>query len=76
MACTVKSNELSALQALLTSLAANDAHGNRDDLTPEQVRKLSERLGEIMGEVGLDTNENIGKRNEKGEVCLIIDEVR
>lgn len=60
------------MQALLNSLAANDVgqNGAQNTLTPEQVRNLSNKLGDIMGDIGLESHDSVERRNEKGEVCL------
>lgn len=58
-----------ALHALLHSLApgsSGDTSGGK--LSAEQVRKLSDKLGEILGDKA-EAGDG-AKRNEKGEVCL------
>ena len=72
LANTIATDNGSALQALLNSLAANDTsrHGAQSNITQDQVRMLSDRLGEIMGDVELASNDPTERRNEKGEVCL------
>lgn len=58
-----------ALHALLHSLApgsSSDTSGGK--LSAEQVRKLSDKLGEILGDKA-EAGDG-AKRNEKGEVCL------
>ena len=60
-----------ALQALFHSLSPEDANRPGEKLSSDQVRKLSDKLGEILGDQ--DIGELIGnqKRNEKGEVRLV-----
>lgn len=56
-----------AIHALISTLSPADAK-DTTKLSEEQVSKLSERLGQILGEPGGDVQE---KRNERGEVrCL------
>ncbi|KAL6305281.1 hypothetical protein BKA93DRAFT_779147 [Sparassis latifolia] len=58
-----------ALQALLHSMSpeGSSSSGNGKNLTTEQVRKISDKLGEILGdeELGADGGQ---RRNEKGEL--------
>lgn len=57
-----------ALHAILNSLSpGSSAEANGGKLVPEQVRRLSDKLGQILGD-GVETGEG-ARRNEKGEVC-------
>ena len=60
MSCT-------ALHALLNSLDPDNAgkDGSGGKLNSDQVRKISDKLGEILGDVPQDAST---KRNEKGQV--------
>ncbi|KAI8989717.1 hypothetical protein BD414DRAFT_438892 [Trametes punicea] len=53
------------LQALLNSLSPGAQADEGGKLNPDQVRKISDKLGEILGE---DAMPDIGRRNEKGEL--------
>ena len=57
-----------ALQALFNSISPEDANRPGDKLSSDQVQKISDKLGELLGDQ--DIGELIGnqKRNEKGEV--------
>ena len=60
------SDEPIALQALLSSLGQSSSQ-NGSKLPADQVKKLSEKLEELMGNVGpADLSQ---PRNERGEVC-------
>lgn len=61
-------SNLAALQALLGSIAPEGSDDN-SKLTPEQLKKLSKKLDEILGE---DKGEGVVNQNEKGEVCLLL----
>ncbi|KAL7283624.1 hypothetical protein ACG7TL_003059 [Trametes sanguinea] len=54
-----------ALQALLNSLSPGAQAGEGDKLNPDQVRRISDKLGELLGE---DAMPDMGRRNEKGEL--------
>ncbi|PIL24251.1 hypothetical protein GSI_14004 [Ganoderma sinense ZZ0214-1] len=54
-----------ALQALLDSLAPGAETGGDGKLNPGQVRRISDRLGELLGE---DAIPDSAQRNEKGEL--------
>ncbi len=56
----------SALQALLDSLAPGAEARGEDRLKADQVRKISDKLGELLGD---DVIPDMGQRNAKGEVC-------
>lgn len=59
-----------ALNAILQSLSPGDTQTSIDGgskLSAEQVRKISDKLGEILGHQA-DSADG-PKRNEKGEVC-------
>lgn len=57
-----------ALQALFNSISPEDVSRPGEKLSSNQVRKISDKLGELLGDQ--DVGELIGnqKRNEKGEV--------
>lgn len=56
------------MQALLGSLAPGTENGSK--LTTDQVKKLSEKIEELVGGVG---SSDMGQtRNEKGEVSFSI----
>ena len=57
---------MTALQALLDSLAPGAEADARGKLNSNQVRKLSDKLGDLLGE---DMMPDMSQRNEKGEVC-------
>ncbi|KAI0748547.1 hypothetical protein C8Q80DRAFT_746055 [Daedaleopsis nitida] len=54
-----------ALQALLESLAPGAEASRGDKLPPDHVRRISDRLGELLGE---DAMPDMSQRNEKGEL--------
>ncbi|KAH9857185.1 hypothetical protein C2E23DRAFT_865766 [Lenzites betulinus] len=54
-----------ALQALLHSLSPGAQSSEVGKLNPNQVRKISDKLGELLGENALA---DAGQRNEKGEL--------
>ncbi|TBU35685.1 hypothetical protein BD311DRAFT_860185 [Dichomitus squalens] len=54
-----------ALQALLNSLTPGAETGGEGTLNPSQVRRISDRLGELLGE---DAIPDSTQRNEKGEL--------
>lgn len=60
-----------ALQALFNSISPEDASRPGEKLSSDQVKKISEKLGELLGDQ--DVGELIGnqKRNEKGEVRFV-----
>lgn len=73
MAICAHFNAAAALQALLSSISSgNRSVENGQDMTPGQVRKISDKLGELLG--GGDVGGDVGnqRRNEKGEVCSTI----
>ena len=51
----------------MNSLSPGAQSSDGGKLNPDQVRKISDKLGEILGE---DSMPDVGKRNEKGEVRL------
>jgi hypothetical protein len=58
---------LKAFQALINSISPDNSHPAgtpNNKITPEQLRSITEKLGEIVG-----NNGNEGLRNDKGEVC-------
>lgn len=57
---------LIALQALLDSLAPGAEASEGGKRNPDQVRRISDKLGELLGE---DAMPDMSQRNEKGEVC-------
>ena len=61
-----------ALQALFNSISPEDASRPGEKLSSDQVRKISDKLGELLGDQ--DIGELIGnqKRNEKGEVRFTV----
>ncbi|KAI1794634.1 hypothetical protein LXA43DRAFT_115380 [Ganoderma leucocontextum] len=62
---TLSESRAEALQALLDSLAPGADAGGEGKLNPNQVRKISGRLGELLGE---DAIPDSAQRNEKGEL--------
>ncbi|CDO73566.1 Glycosyltransferase Family 22 protein [Trametes cinnabarina] len=54
-----------ALQALLNSLSPGAQAHEGGKLNPDQVRRISDKLGELLGE---DAMPDVGRRNEKGEL--------
>ncbi|KAI0723982.1 hypothetical protein C8T65DRAFT_628114 [Cerioporus squamosus] len=54
-----------ALQALLDSLAPGAEARGEEKLKSDQVRKISDKLGELLGE---DAMSDMGQRNAKGEL--------
>lgn len=66
------SDKTIALQALLGSLApglGESSAQNGTKLSPQLVKKLSEKLGELAGDV--ESNDVGPNRNEKGEVSML-----
>lgn len=68
---------MKALQALLNSVVPDAGTGSQTDaskLTSEQLAQLSDKLGDILGENSeiIHGGSDGTKRNEKGEVCLIL----
>jgi hypothetical protein len=65
-----ESDAVVALQALVSSLSpdilGSTQHGEK--LTPEQIKKLSDKLEELVGDGG--SGEFTQNQNEKGEVRL------
>ncbi|KAI0082830.1 hypothetical protein K474DRAFT_1767595 [Panus rudis PR-1116 ss-1] len=65
-------SKIQALQALINSVSPEGTQGSNggdSNLTPDQIRKLSEKLGELLGDDGLPSDIADGtKRNEKGEL--------
>lgn len=55
-----------ALQALLNSLTPGAQAEQDAKLNPDQVRAISDKLGQLLGG---DAVPDVGQRNEKGEVC-------
>lgn len=55
-----------ALQALLNSLSPGAQAEQDAKLNSDQVRTISDKLGELLGG---DVVPDVGQRNEKGEVC-------
>lgn len=58
------------IQAFLNSLSSGESSqgANGGSFTPDQVERLSNKLGQILG----DIEDNSGRRNEKGEVRLVV----
>ncbi|KZT09621.1 uncharacterized protein LAESUDRAFT_646357 [Laetiporus sulphureus 93-53] len=58
-----------ALQALLNSLSPGDPTAeNGGQLTSDQVRKMSDKLGEVLGDGAFASEGGEQRRNEKGEL--------
>ncbi|KAH9843177.1 uncharacterized protein C8Q71DRAFT_736247 [Rhodofomes roseus] len=57
-----------ALQALLNSISPEDASSQGQKLSSDQVKMISEKLGELLGDGDLGEVVGTQKRNEKGEL--------
>ncbi|KAI0372950.1 hypothetical protein BV20DRAFT_963394 [Pilatotrama ljubarskyi] len=64
-ATSLSESRAQALQALLNSLSPGAQANEGDKLKSDQVRKISDKLGELLGE---DAMPDTGQRNEKGEL--------
>ncbi|KAI0636688.1 hypothetical protein C8Q77DRAFT_1050663 [Trametes polyzona] len=62
---TLSESRAQALQALLNSLFPGARSDEQGQLNSDQVRKISDKLGELLGE---DAMPDVGRRNEKGEL--------
>ncbi|RDX56501.1 hypothetical protein OH76DRAFT_1425989 [Lentinus brumalis] len=64
-ATSLSESRAEALQALLDSLAPGAEARGEDRLKADQVRKISDKLGELLGD---DVIPDMGQRNAKGEL--------
>ncbi|KAI0780643.1 hypothetical protein BD413DRAFT_498876 [Trametes elegans] len=64
-ATSLSESRAQALQALLHSLSPGAQAHDGGKLNPDQVRRISDKLGEILGE---DAMPDADRRNEKGEL--------
>ncbi|KAI0647345.1 hypothetical protein C8Q79DRAFT_621742 [Trametes meyenii] len=64
-ATSLSESRAQALQALLNSLSPGAQSNEAGCLNTDQVRRISDKLGEILGE---DAIPDVGRRNEKGEL--------
>ncbi|EPQ57995.1 hypothetical protein GLOTRDRAFT_136801 [Gloeophyllum trabeum ATCC 11539] len=62
----LKEGRSQVIQAFLNSLSSGESSqgANGGSFTPDQVERLSNKLGQILG----DIEDNSGRRNEKGEL--------
>ncbi|KAH9930741.1 uncharacterized protein B0H18DRAFT_134128 [Fomitopsis serialis] len=57
-----------ALQALLSSISPGDASSPSQGLSSDQAQKISEKLGELLGDSDIEAIAGTQRRNEKGEL--------